>query len=167
MTQDHEPSEDVTVARLAKFRAVGFFPADYAKIESGKVYASGAFWSTLQLPAFPATLPTVYLVAVIEIPFHENQTDHQIEMGMLDFDRQPTGLKVEAVFRSAPTIHARFGQAGTLPVAVPINGLVFSRTGEYTFTLSVDGKQLESYPFTVIQVPVKAMLQGAINPIEE
>lgn len=149
---------------LTSFRAIGFFPADHATIESGKVYASGAYWASLRFPAFPAVLPQTSLVAVIEVPFHANQANHTFEMGLLDPDGQPNGVKVQAVFRTAPGIDLKYGQAGLLPAAVPISGLVFPRAGDYSFTLSVDGKFLARYPFAVVQVATVAPMQLPAPP---
>lgn len=138
--------------RLTSFRALGFFPADYATVQAGKVYASGAYWTTLRFPAFPAVVPMISLVAVIEIPFHANQADHQLKMGLLGPDDEAMGFRVEGTFRSAPKIEHKYGDPGTVPVAVPVHGLSFDRHGKYKFTLAVDGEPLARYPFDVIQI---------------
>jgi threonine dehydrogenase-like Zn-dependent dehydrogenase len=59
------------------FTALGFFPADHAAAESGKVYASGAYWGTLHFPTFPAVLPSMALVAVVQQPFSAAHADHE------------------------------------------------------------------------------------------
>jgi hypothetical protein len=150
--------------QLARFRARGFFPADFAVVESGKVYASGAYWSMLQFPAFPAVLPTMALVAIIEIPFHANHADHSFVISLIDLDEKPFGVRIEGVFRAAPALEHKYGQPGVSPVAVPIQGLVLERAGEYSFTLAVDGTEIARYGFSVVQTAVIAMMQGLPAP---
>jgi hypothetical protein len=149
--------------KITAFRAVGFFPADFAAIESGKVYVGGGFWELLNFPAFPAVVPSIALVAVILVPFHAYQKDHTITMGLVDDEDQPLGFSVEGVFRSAPRIEAAYGDAGTAPVAVPVQGLTFERPGRYSFTLRVDNTEIARYRFRVAQVARVAMAQ-AVQP---
>ncbi len=141
------PSESLT-----RFRARGFFPADFAAVESGKVYASGAYWSLLRFETFPAVLPSMALVALVEVPFHAYQADHAVEMSLVDPDDRPRGLRVEGTFRSAPGIEAKYGAPGLVPIIVPVQGLRFDGAGDYSFVLKVDSNEIERYGFSVIQV---------------
>jgi len=147
-----------TPASLASFTARGFFPADYAAVESDKVYTSGGYWSTLRFPQFPAVLPACSLVAVIEIPFHANQADHTLRMGLIGPDNEPMQFKVEGLFRTAPKIEQLYGEPGSAAVAVPVQGLTFERPGKYNFTLAVDDREISRYSFTVVHstlIPVR------------
>lgn len=134
------------------FSARGFFPADFAVAESGKVYASGAYWSLLRFQTFPAVLPTMALVAVIEVPFHAHQADHTVEMSLAHSDNTPPSLRVQGGFRTAPAIEQESGTPGVAPIIVPVQGLRFDRPGLYSFTLKVDEEEIARYPFSVIQV---------------
>src|SRR5215470_18318310 len=110
---DSPPAESAASAeRLTAFKSRGFFPADYAAVEGAKVYASGAYWSMLRFPAFPAVLPSMSLVAVIEVPFHANYADHTFHMGLVDLDEKPFGLQIEGQFRAAPGIEHTYGRPG-------------------------------------------------------
>jgi hypothetical protein len=150
---DSPPGEPAPSAdRLTTVRSRGFFPADYASVEGGKIYASGAYWSTLRFPAFPAVLPSMSLVAVIEVPFQASYGDHSMQMRLVDLDENALGLEVEGMFRAAPAIENKYGQPGLTPVAVPIHGLVIERPGEYSFTLTVDDREIDRYRFRVVQV---------------
>jgi hypothetical protein len=144
---------------ISRFRSQGFFPADYATVENGKVYASGAFWSVLRFPEFPAVLPAMSLVAVIKVPFHANFAEHTLTFNLIDQDEKLVGMQVEGLFRTAPTIEHKFGAPSLSPIAIPIHGLKIERPGEYSFVLSVDGEPLDRYPFTVIQIAKIAMSQ--------
>lgn len=132
---------------------MGFFPADYAAAESGKVYASGAYWNVLRFPAFPAVLPAIALVAVLEQPYHASNEDHIFEMGLEDADSRRLGsMEVKGQFRAAPGIESKYGEPGVIPLAVPLHGLSFEHPGDYSFVLWLDGVELARYPFHVIQV---------------
>jgi hypothetical protein len=142
---------------ITRFASQGFFPADYATVESGKVYASGAFWSLLRFPEFPAVLPAVSLVAVIRVPFHANFAEHTFAFSVTDQDEKPIAMRIEGVFRTAPTIEHKFGAPSLTSVAIPIHGLKIDRPGEYSFVFTVDDVPLERYQFWAVQVPNIAM----------
>lgn len=146
------PAAPDTPAAISSFKTIGFFAADYATVQDGKVSAVGAYFQILRFPAYPASLPGMALVAVLEAPFHTNQRDHSMEIRLLDPDRKPTEFQVQGSFRTAPKIDQDFGEAGTIPLAVPIYGLQIPRPGTYKFTLSIDQKPLASYAIKAIQV---------------
>lgn len=144
------PEETRTIDR---FQALGFFPADHAAAESGKIYASGAYWTHLRFPAFPAVLPSMALVAVLRQPFHESHENHRFEMTMENADRErlPT-FKVEGEFRATAGVESKYGDAGIIPLAVPLHGVLFERAGDHSFVLSVNGAEIARYKFSVLQV---------------
>jgi hypothetical protein len=160
---EEEPSATLSAAtpdgpeNITGFVSQGFFPADYATVESGKVYASGAFWSMLRFPEFPAVLPAMSLVAVIKVPFHANFAEHTLEFSVIDQDEKPIAMRIEGVFRTAPTIEHKFGAPSLTSVAIPIHGLKIDRPGEYSFVLRVDDVPLARYQFWAVQVPNIAM----------
>ena len=154
--------EDVAVSRIQGFEAVGFFPADHAASESGKVYTNGAYWNVLRFPVFPAVLPFCALVAVLRLPFHASHANHSFEIDMEDADGKPQKMKVGGQFRAAPGIDTKFGESGLIPISVPVNGLGFERPGDYAFVLRVDSEVLTRYPFHVVQV----FQQQPLAPVE-
>jgi hypothetical protein len=134
-----------------RFTALGFFPADHAAAESGKVYASGAYWTTLHFPSFPAALAAAALVAVVQQPFSAAHADHEFAIGMEDADGQPQALDVRGSFRAAPGLESRYGEPNVIPIAATIYGLPFEGPGDFAFVLRVDGDELARYPIRVIQ----------------
>ncbi len=135
------------------FKALGFFPADHAIVESSKVYASGAYWNRLRFPAFPAVLPNMSLVAVLQQPFHASYAEHTVEMGIQDADGQDIpGIRVEGQFRASLAPDSQFGDTPLLPLAVNVQGITFERAGDYSFVLKVDGVELARYAFRAMQV---------------
>jgi hypothetical protein len=133
------------------FSALGFFPADHAAAESGKVYASGAYWSTLHFPSFPAVLPTMALVAVVQQPFSAAHADHEFAISLEDADGKAQPLDVRGTFRAAPGLQSKYGEPNVIPITVPIHGLPFEAAGDFAFVLRVDGTELARYPIRVIQ----------------
>lgn len=126
-------------------------------MESGKVYASGAFWSLLRFPEFPAVLPAMSLVAVIRVPFHANFAEHTLVFSVIDQDEKPIAMRIEGTFRTALTIEHKFGAPSLTSVTIPIHGLKIDRPGEYSFVLTVDDDELDRFQFAAIQVPHIAM----------
>jgi hypothetical protein len=132
------------------FTALGFFPADHAAAESGKVYASGAYWGTLHFPSFPAALPSMTLVAVVQQPFSAAHADHEFAIALEDADGKPQSLDIRGTFRAAPGLESQYGEPNVIPIPVPIYGLPFDAPGAYSFVLRVDDKELARYPIRVI-----------------
>jgi hypothetical protein len=160
-TQDVERDES-TPRPVEGFKALGFFTADHASVEGGKVYANGAYFQTLNFPAFPATLPSASVVAVIQIPWHANNHDHKFEVLLLDSDgKAHPNFVIEGNFRGSPGPEMKYGEPGIMPVAIPLFGLQFERPGEYSFILKVDGTELARYAIIVRQV---AFAGGMVLP---
>jgi hypothetical protein len=141
----------MTSADPTTFSALGFFPADHAAAESGKVYASGAYWSTLRFPTFPAVLPGAALVAVLQQPFHAAHADHEFLIVLEDADGRRQGLEIAGQFRAAPGLESKYGEPNVIPISVPIYGLPFDAPGDFAFVLLVDGVELARYPIHVVQ----------------
>jgi hypothetical protein len=134
-----------------RFSALGFFPADHAAAESGKVYASGAYWSTLHFPSFPAALPSMALVAVVQQPFSAAHADHEFAIALEDADGNPQSLDIRGSFRAAPGLESRYGEPNVIPITIPIQGLPFDAPGDFAFVLRVDDTELARYAIHVIQ----------------
>ena len=133
-----------------RFVALGFFPADHAAAESGKVYANGAYWSTLHFSSFPAALPSMALVAVVQQPFSAAHADHEFAISLEDADGKEQGLDVRGSFRAAPGLQSKYGEPNVIPITVPISGLPFQAPGDFVFVLRVDGEELARYSIRVI-----------------
>lgn len=151
----------MTSGSLAKFEVVAFFASDHAEALNGKVYINGGFWNRLTYAQYPAVVPAMSVVAVIQVPFHEYQKDHQVRIGMVDEDGQPTPLKVDGTFRVGASAEMRPGDPTLMPIAIGISGLRIEQAGDYSFTLSIDGEELDRYPIRAVQVatPLRFMLE--------
>lgn len=153
MTDEHAPSGEAPQV-VDGFEALGFFTADHAAVADGKVYANGAYWTALNFPAFPAVLPVCAIVAVLRVPWHAHHHDHTFAVQLVDSDGARLPLDVEGNFRGAPSIEMKYGEPGTMPVAIPLFGLTFERPGDYSFVLRVDADEIARYPFRVRQVAI-------------
>ncbi len=144
------------------FKALGFFTADHAVVENGKIYANGAYWQNLNFPAFPATLPAAAVVAVIQVPWHANNHDHTFGVELIDSDgRRVPSFDVKGQFRGSPAPMMNFGEPGIMPVALPIFGLLIERPGDYSFVLKVDTRELARYTVNVRQVAFPGAMNAA------
>ena len=165
MTEPLTPEVPSTARPIEGFGTLGFFPADHAAAENGKVYANGAYWTVLRFPAFPATLPTCAVVTVLKVPFHQSQADHDFVIGLEDHQqRRLPQLRVEGSFRTSPGLLAEFGEGGVLPIAVQVHGLTFDSPGHYSFVIEVDGNLLDRYRFRVIHVAMPGLGPASISP---
>jgi hypothetical protein len=141
-------------ARLTTTRVVAFFAADHATSPDGKVYINGGFLSLLRFPAFPALLPTLGIVAVLELPFQDTMQDRLIRIGLRGPENQELSLRVEAQFRAAPSLDARFGDPGLVPFAVTVSNVEFPKPGNYALVLWLDGVERDKYQIRAIQTPM-------------
>lgn len=153
-----------TTRAIEGIRALGFFPADHAVAESGKVYVHGGYWTLLRFPTFPAVFPTCGIVAVLQVPFHKNQADHKLVVRLEGSQGEPHPMRVDGTFRTAPGLEAQFGEPGALPMAVSVHGLTFERPGGYRFILEVDDEFVAHYSFRVIQVAVPGQAAPSTAP---
>lgn len=166
-----EELTDSTPREVEGFKALGFFTADHAVVENGKVYANGAYFQNLGFPAFPATLPAASVVAVIQVPWHANNHDHQFEVRLVDSDgRAVPNFQINGNFRGAPGPEMKYGEPGLMAVAIPLFGLQFERQGEYSFILVVDTIELARYVVKVRQTfggfPFGAQSAGPPKPTD-
>ncbi len=146
---------------LTDFRTVAFFAADHADTVNGKVYVNGGFWSVLRFPTYPAIVPSMALVAVLEVPFRAYQQDHRFEIRMADSDGNELPLSVSGEFRVGAAPEMRHGDPTLMPLSVSINGLQIDSPGDYIFSLSIDGTEIEKFSIRSVQVAVPMKLDIA------
>ena len=142
----------MTASVPAKFEVTAFFVADHAEAVNGKVYVNGGFWNRLNFVEYPALVPTMALVAVVSVPYHEYQKDHDATIGMVDADGQELPLKVEGKFRVGASSNLRPGEPTLMPVAFVVNGMKVDRPGDYSFTFSIGGEELARYGIRAVHV---------------
>jgi hypothetical protein len=144
---------------ITDFRVVGFFAADHARAESGKVYVNGGFWNRLRFPTYPSVVPSLAVVAVVEVPYRAYHQDHTFRIGLEDADGNALPVEVTGEFRIGAEPDLRVGDPTLLPIAVPITGLKIDKPGDYSFTFGIDGTELGRYTVRAVQVAVPMKLE--------
>ncbi len=156
-----------TPAAITATSVLAFFAADHAAVApDGKIYVNGGAISLLRFPTFPATLPTIGIAAILELPFHDTMRDHTIRVGMLGPNDQELPVRVEARFRAAPSLEAQFGESGLVPFAATVSNVEFPTPGRYTLVLWFDNDEKKRYGLRAIQTPIVASAGGSPSPLD-
>ena len=156
-----------TPAAITTTSVLAFFAADHAAVApDGKIYVNGGGISLLRFAAFPATLPTLGIAAILELPFHDLMRDHTVRVGMVGPNDQELPVRVEALFRSAPTLEAQFGESGLVPFAVTVSNLEIPAPGRYTLVLWLDNTEKKRYGLRAIQTPIVASTGGSTSALD-
>jgi len=131
--------------------AKAFFLADHAVVESGKVYANGAFWDRLNFTTFPGTR-TFAVVAVLHVPRDAYHQNHGFAVWFEDTDRNPIHGRLEGQFSVGASPEMKVGGPTTMPLAAVINNFVLHQPGCYACVLEVDGSEVARWRFQAVQV---------------
>lgn len=138
--------------------AHAFFMADYAAVENGKVYSSGAFWDRLNFQTFPAVAHFA-VVAVLNIPWRAYHQAHKFAVWFQDADGQRLAGELGGQFTVGTSPDMKVGDATIMPIAAMVNNFVLAKAGDYAAVLSIDGLEVDRWPFRVQQV-FSGMQQG-------
>ncbi len=147
---------------LTRTSVLAFFAADHVSLApDGKLYVNGGFYSLLRFPAFPAMLPTLGIAAVLEMPFQDTMQDHSIRIGLRGPEHQELPLRVEAQFRTAPSIEAQYREPQLVPFGLTISNVEIPAPGVYNLVLWIDNVEKKTYRMRVIQTPMVPVVIGA------
>ena len=153
-----------TPEAITRTSVLAFFAADHVALSpDSKLYVNGGFFSLLRFVAFPATLPTLGIGAVLEMPFQDSMQDHVLTIGLRGPDQNDLPVRVEARFRTTPTIDAQFGEQHLVPFGVTVQNIQFPSAGVYKLVLSLDGKERKAYRLRAVQTPA-VVVPGAPPP---
>jgi hypothetical protein len=142
-------------ARITSARVLALFAADYAATSpDAKVYVNGGFTSAWRFPSYPAILPTLGIVAVLELPFQDSMQDRMIRIGLRGPDNQELPVNINARFRVAPSLDTQFGDPAQVPFAVTVTNVEIPVPGVYNLVLWLDGVEKQSYRIRAIQTMV-------------
>jgi hypothetical protein len=152
---------------LTRTAVLAFFAADHVVLApDAKLYVNGGFFGLLRFPAFPAILPTLGIGVVLEMPFQDSMQDHTLQVGLRGPEHQELPLRVEAQFRTAPTIESQYGEPQLLPFGVTVSNVEIPAAGVYHLVLWVDNHEKKTYRLRATQTPmapvtVRAMPDGS------
>lgn len=134
----------------ASARPVAFFLCDYATVENGKVFASGAFWNRLLVACFPS-VHHVNVVAVFEVPFTGHDRGYTFVIRFEDADGRPVGPRIDGQMEVGHTSDQRPGDESVIPFTARVEGLVLEVAGDYAAVLEVDGEVLARWAFRAVE----------------
>jgi hypothetical protein len=133
---------------------LAFFAADHIVVSENKMYVNGGFFNLLRFPVFPATLPTLGIGVVLEIPFQDTMQNHALRIGLLGPDHQELPVRVDGRFRTTPSAESEFGEPTIAPFGMTIPNVQIPAPGAYSLVLWLDNKQVATYRMRAFQVPM-------------
>lgn len=149
------PEAPDSPAALTRTSVLAFFAADHVAVApDAKMYVNGGFFSLLRFGAFPATLPTLGIGVVLEIPFQDVMQNHMIRIALRGPEGQELPVRVEAGFRNAPSIDAQYGEPQLVPFGVTIPGVEIPTPGVYHLVLCFDNVEKATYRMRAFQAPM-------------
>jgi len=125
---------------------VAFFLADYAAVENGKVYSSGAFWNQMVSVDFPS-VHHLSVVAVFDVPFAAHGRSFAFTIRFEDADAQQIGPRIDGQMEVGRSGQGRPGDESVIPFAARVDGLVLPSSGDFAAVLEIDGGVTARWPF--------------------
>jgi hypothetical protein len=122
--------------------------ADAATICDGKFYIHGGGWNSISSASLPVTYPSFALALVINLKITE-LTGDPLEVILVD-DEGSRILKVTGHLESGGAEKFPDKDSVDTPLALTFPGVVFQRTGVYTFKVFVAEKHIHSLDFSVL-----------------
>lgn len=148
---------------LTRTSVLAFFAADHVALApDSKLYVNGGFFSLLRFQSFPATLATLGIGVVLEMPFQDSMQDHTLRVGLRSPEHQELPLRVEAQFRTAPSIEAQYGEPQLVPFGVTVSNVEIPAAGVYQLVLWVDNQEKDTYRMRATQTPMAPMMVRAV-----
>jgi len=152
-------------AAITSTSVLAFFAADHVSVaQDAKIYVNGGFFSLLRFPSFPAQLPTLGIGAVLEMPFQDIMRDHILRIGLRGPEQEERPVRVEARFRTAPTMEAQYGEPQLIPFGVTIPNIEFPAPGVYHLVLWLDDTEKKTYRMRAVQTPMVITAATAYSP---
>ena len=158
---------------------VDAFLADSVVVADNKIYAQGVGWDTIFSGNFPTRHPRIGVGVILHIPWSATNRMHKFSIQIVDQDGRQISLGDAPPGVNLPDnkVHELVGQfnvgrppvlvAGDsqiVPIAVNLDGLVFSEPNSYSVLISVDGEIMRRLPLRVRTVVQMAGLQQSVPP---
>jgi hypothetical protein len=124
--------------------------ADAATVAEGKLYIHGGGWNSIISPQIPTTHPTLALVVVFKLDWHEANEDLELVIELVTEDGEPAGLRGDMHLRVAPTPLTKKGAELYQSTAYTFHGLQFDKYGGYRFQITYADKVLAAVPLSIL-----------------
>jgi hypothetical protein len=147
-------SAPATPEAITRTSVLAFFAADHVAVSDNKMYVNGGFFNLLRFPVFPATLATLGIGVVLQIPFQDSMQNHVFRIGMRGPEHQELSVRVEGQFRTTPGQEAEFGEPNIVPFGVVIPNVQIPGPGAYQLEFSLDHQPIATYRMRASQVPM-------------
>jgi len=143
-----------TPEAITRTSVLAFFAADHVAVSDNKMYVNGGFFNLLRFPVFPATLPTLGIGVVLQIPFQDTMHNHVFRIGMRGPEHQELPVRIEGQFRTTPSHEAEFGEPNIVPFGVTIPNVQIAAPGAYQLEYLLDNQLMATYRMRAFQVPM-------------
>jgi hypothetical protein len=158
---------------------VDAFLADSVVVAENKIYAQGAGWDTIFTSNFPVRQPRIGIGVILHVPWSATNRMHNFSIQIVDQDGHQVPLGDAPPGTSLPgnKVHELTGQfnvgrpptsvAGDsqiVPIAVNLDGLMFSKPNFYSVMIGVDGEVMRRLPIRIRPVVQMPGLQQSIPP---
>jgi hypothetical protein len=129
----------------------------------GKLNVLGGQFDRLMAPAFPATHPSLAVVLVLSVGYHEALVPHILAIQLTrDGEAKGPGATAGLELGHPPGLTLGAPQSATLVFTFPM--VTFEAPGRYEWLVAVDGIPLGSMPLEVVKAPVPPGLAAARTP---
>jgi hypothetical protein len=152
-----------TPEAITRTSVLAFFAADHVAVADNKMYVNGGFFNLLRFPVFPATLATLGIGVVLQIPFQDTMQNHTFRIGLRGPEHQELPVRVEGQFRTTPGPDSEFGEANIAPVGVTIPNVQIPTPGAYHLVLWLDNHEIATYRMRAFQVPMVVSAGTAVS----
>lgn len=126
--------------------------ADAATACDGKLYVHGGGWDVLNTASVPFTQPLMAVVLMIEMEPSE-VTEHAFAISLVDDAGTPLGFGATGRILPGDQSVLLAEAIARMPLAIPFQGVTFSRAGSYGFQISIDEQVIHSVKFAVRTLP--------------
>jgi hypothetical protein len=156
---------------------VDAFLADSVVVADNKIYAQGAGWDTIFTGGFPTKQPRIGVGVILRIPWTATNRMHKFSIQIVDQDGHQIPLGDAPPGANLPDNKVReltgqfnvgrppalvAGDSQIVPIAVNLDGLVFSGPNSYSVLITVDDEVMRRLP---IRIRTVVQVQGLQQPI--
>jgi len=128
--------------------AVLFTTAEYASISQDGKLSIGGIFDSIQAETFPANSPRMFLVAQFRAQPEAFETAFEMRFQLFNED----GEQMIDISGAGEVPTGDYHLSVLMNQVVTLNNVSFQEPGHYTFTAELDGEQVASIPFRVVQM---------------
>jgi hypothetical protein len=137
---------------------------DHAQVAGGKLFISGGGWSATDTPTAATAI-----ALIISVPWDRTNSKIQFALTLIDQDGRPVSqmgplgmapVRVEGQFEVGRPAGIKPGTAIDVPLAFNVQSMVLDPDARYTWELTLDGEQDDSWTLSFATRPRQAPTSG-------